>query len=127
MFEQVGASAGPNWKFWLILATVLVALLLSVIWVLRMILMPLRSFTGELASLSAEQTETSKRLSEHVQYLSETIGERNLSRAGTLEAAADYIRSSLEQAGYSVTAQSYSVRSDRLLPTYPTDSVESSE
>jgi len=114
MFEQVGDSAGPNWKFWLILATVLVALLLTVIWILRMILMPLRSFTGEPAPLSAEETEASKRLSQHVQYLSETIGERNLSRAGTLEAAADYIRSSLEQAGYSVTEQSYSVHSHRV-------------
>jgi Zn-dependent M28 family amino/carboxypeptidase len=110
----VGDSAGPNWKFWLILATVLVALLLTVIWILRMIHMPLRSFTGELGPLSTEDTEASKRLSQHVQYLSETIGERNLSRAGTLEAAADYIKSSLEQAGYSVTAQSYSVRSHRV-------------
>src|SRR5262252_1719793 len=113
MFEQVADSAGLNWKLWLLLATILVALLATLVWILRMTHMPLKSFKGQFAPLSAEETETSQRLSQHVQYLSKTVGERNLSRPGTLEAAADYIRSSLEEAGYSVTAQSYAVRSHR--------------
>jgi Peptidase family M28 len=110
MFEQAADSAGPNWKFWLILATVLVALLSILIWLLRMTQMPMKSFSGQLAPLSAEETETSKHISEHVNYLSVTIGERNLSKAGTLEATADYIKSNLQQAGYSVTEQSYPVQ-----------------
>jgi hypothetical protein len=109
MFEQTGDAVGPNWKFWLVLATIVVALLLILVWLLRMTLMPLKSYKGELAPLTVEETEISNHLSEHVKYLSETIGERNLSKAGTLKSAADYIRSSLQQEGYSVTEQTYSV------------------
>src|SRR5215469_9726505 len=115
MFEQVGESAGLNWKFWLVLAAVLVALLATVVWILRMTHMPLKSFKGQFAPLSAEETETSRRLSQHVQYISETVGERNLSKPGTLEATADYIKKSLEQAGYSVTEQSYSIQNHQVL------------
>jgi len=76
--------------------------------------MPLRPFTGQLGPLSVEESETSKRLAQHVQYLSETVGERNLSRADSLDVAADYIRNSLEQAGYSVAEQSYSIQNHRV-------------
>ena len=114
MFEQVGESVGLNWKLWLVLATILVALLATLVWVLRMTHMPLKSFEGQFAPLSAEETETSQRLSKHVQYISKTVGERNLSRPGTLEATADYIKMSLEQAGYSVTEQSYSVQKHQI-------------
>jgi len=115
MFEQAGDSVGSNWKFWLVLATIVVALLLILVWVLRMTLMPLKSYKGELAPLTVEETEISGHLSQHLKYLSETIGERNLSKVGTLEAAADYIRSSLQQEGYSVTEQTYSVGGQQVL------------
>ena len=115
MFEQVGESVGLNWKLWLVLATILVALLATLVWVLRMTHMPLKSFEGQFAPLSAEETETSQRLSKHVQYISKTVGERNLSRPGTLEATADYIKMSLEQAGYSVAEQSYSIQNHQVL------------
>lgn len=114
MFEQMGESTGPNWKLWLILATILVALLATLVWILRMTHMPLKSFTGQLSPLSAEETDTSQRLSQHVQYLSETVGERNLSKPKTLELTADYIKMSLEQAGYAVTEQSYSVQNHQI-------------
>jgi len=114
MLEQAGDAVAPNWKLWLILAVVLVALFSILIWVLRMTRMPLRSFTGEIAPLSAEEMEINNQLSQHVKYLSETIGERNLSKAGTLEAAADYIRSSLQHEGYSVAEQSYSVQGQQV-------------
>lgn len=114
MFERVGESAGPNWKLWLVLTTILVALLATLAWILRMTHMPLKSFTGQLAPLSTEESETSKRLSQHVQYLSETVGERNLPKPGTVEATADYIKMSLEQAGYGVIEQSYSVQNRQI-------------
>src|SRR5712664_253010 len=114
MFEHAGESAGPNWKLWLILTAILVALVGTLVWILRMTHMPLKSFTGQLASLSAEEAETSQRLSQHVRVLSETVGERNLSKAGTLKATADYLRTSLEQAGYAVTEQSYSVQNHQV-------------
>ena len=114
MFEHAGESAGPNWKLWLLLIAILVALVGTLVWILRTTHMPLKSFTGQLAPLTSEEAETSQRLSQHVQFLSETVGERNLLKAGTLEAAADYLRTSLEQAGYAVTEQSYSVQNHQV-------------
>jgi len=111
MLEQATNAAGSNWKLWLVLAILVCGLLAILIWVLRMTQMPLKSYAGELAPLSAEQKETSARLSQHIRYLSETIGERNLPRAGSLDAAAGYIRKTLQQAGYTVAEQTYSVQS----------------
>jgi Zn-dependent M28 family amino/carboxypeptidase len=71
--------------------------------------MPLKSYAGQLPPLTSEQRESANHLSQHVKYLSETIGERNLSRAGTLQAAAEYFQSQLKQSGYSVKEQSYLV------------------
>jgi len=114
MFEQTEDSAGSNWKLWLVVGTAAAVVLLTLVWILGMTSMPLRSFTGELPPLSAEEMETSNNLSQHVKYLSETIGERNLSRAGTLEASADYIKNSLERTGYSVADQSYMVQGQQV-------------
>jgi Zn-dependent M28 family amino/carboxypeptidase len=72
--------------------------------------MPLRSYVGQLPPMTSEQLETANRLSQDVKYLSETIGERNLSRAGTLQAATDYLQSRLKEVGYSVTDQTYLVQ-----------------
>jgi Zn-dependent M28 family amino/carboxypeptidase len=110
MFEQVSDSTSRNWKMWIVLSVLAVALLASLMWVLRMTRMPLKSYTGALPPLTSEQMETANHLSRHVKYLSETIGERNLSRARTLEATTDYFQSQLKQAGYSVTEQTYLVQ-----------------
>jgi hypothetical protein len=114
VFEHAGERAGLNWKLWLVLTAILVSLVGTLVWVLRMTHMPLKSFTGQLAPLTKEEAETSQRLSQHVRILSETVGERNLSKAETLEATADYLRTSLEQAGYAVTEQSYSVQNQQV-------------
>lgn len=110
MFEQDNDSTNRNWKMWIVLTVLAVALLVSMIWVLRMTRMPLKSYTGALPPLTSEQLETANRLSKHVKYLSETIGERNLSKTGTLETAADYFQNQLKQAGYSVIGQTYLVQ-----------------
>lgn len=110
MFEQVSESAGRSWKLWLVLAVLAFGLLASLIWVLRMTRMPLKTYSGQLPPLTNEQLESVGHLSHHVKYLSETIGERNLSKAGTLQAAADYFQSQLKQAGYAVTEQTYLVQ-----------------
>jgi Zn-dependent M28 family amino/carboxypeptidase len=59
--------------------------------------------------MTKEELESANHLSQHVQSLSETIGERNLSRAGTLQASAAYIQSQLKQSGYSVKDQTFMV------------------
>jgi hypothetical protein len=95
---------------WLVLAAFAVALLAGLISVLRMTRMPLKSCTGPLPPLTSEQLEVADHLSQHVKYLSETIGERNLSKSGTLQAAADYLQIQLTLAGYSITEQTHLVQ-----------------
>ncbi len=90
-------------------AVVIVALgpgLISLWWMTQM---PLQSYKGPLPPLSAAQSELANRLSEHVRYLSVTIGERSTRRTGSLQATTDYLRSSLVQAGYTVSEQTYTV------------------
>lgn len=71
--------------------------------------MPLRSYTGPLPQLSSEESELASRLSTDVDYLSKTIGERSLPRAGSLDSTAEYLAGNLRQAGYTVTEHRYSV------------------
>jgi len=54
MFEQVSASGVRNWKLWLVLAALAIALLASLIWALRMTRMPLKSYVGQLPLLTSE-------------------------------------------------------------------------
>jgi len=114
MFEQVSDAADRHWKLWLALATLAFALLASLIWVFRMTRMPLKSYTGQLPPLTSEELETANHLSQHVKYLSATIGERNLSRAGTLQAATDYLQNQLKLAGFSVREQTYLVQGNQV-------------
>lgn len=109
MFEQVSASTGRNWKLWLVLAAIAFSLLVSCIWIFRMTSMPLKSFAGSLPPLTTEEAETASQLSQHVKYLSQTIGERNLLKAGTLQATTDYLRNQLALDGYSIADRKYLV------------------
>jgi Zn-dependent M28 family amino/carboxypeptidase len=54
-----------------------------------------------------------ERLRRHVQALAAEIGERHVWRPQALHAAADYIRTQLEAAGFAVAAQAYEVRGVR--------------
>ncbi|HWW14872.1 MAG TPA: M20/M25/M40 family metallo-hydrolase [Candidatus Dormibacteraeota bacterium] len=85
------------------------ALLAGLVWILRMTQMPLKSYTRPLPPLSSPQSEIEGRLSTGVKYLSETIGERNVWRAGSLPVAVNYLRDNLQQSGYAVTEQTYRV------------------
>jgi len=71
--------------------------------------MPLKSYKGPLQPLSDEESQLATRLSAHVKYLSETVGQRSLSQPGSLPAATDYLRDTLKQAGYAPTERTYSV------------------
>lgn len=71
--------------------------------------MPLKSYHGPLQPLSGEEGETAAQSSADVKHLSQMIGERSLSRPGSLNAVIDYLHESLQQAGYEVTEQTYSV------------------
>ncbi|MGH8726671.1 MAG: M20/M25/M40 family metallo-hydrolase [Burkholderiales bacterium] len=66
--------------------------------------MPGRS--SQFTALSAEEERLSERLREHVGALA--VGERNIWRSGSLEAAATYIEKSLSALGYETREQVFS-------------------
>jgi hypothetical protein len=109
MFESISAPTRPNWMLRIVFAAVAVAIAAGFVSLWRMTQMPLSSYKGPLPPLSSAQSELAGRLAAHVRYLSTTIGERNIRRAGSLRATTDYLRSSLVEAGYAVSEQSYAV------------------
>ena len=74
-----------------------------------MIRMPEKSFRGPLPALSDDEMLLRGRLEEHVTMLGGEIGERNLWHYGELQAAADYIEGQLEDLGYEVSRQEFTV------------------
>ena len=52
--------------------------------------MPGRAYSGELAPLTAKETEISAKLKHHVSELAGTIGERNVTAYPALERTAQY-------------------------------------
>jgi hypothetical protein len=109
MFESVSDQRGPNWILRFVCAALVIALAAGLIWIVRMTQMPLRSYSGPLPSPSSAQSELQGRLGAEVKYLSETIGERNVWRTGSLQVAIDHLRGSFQQAGYAVTERTYRV------------------
>jgi Zn-dependent M28 family amino/carboxypeptidase len=110
MFEPILDSRKPNWKSWLACTVLVLSLVAGFVWIWRMTQMPLKSYEGPLQPLTEEESKLATRLSAHVRYLSETIGERSLSKLGSLEVATDYLRETLKQAGYTSTERTYSVQ-----------------
>jgi Zn-dependent M28 family amino/carboxypeptidase len=109
MFESINAPTRPNWLLRIAFAAVVVALGMVFVSLWRMTQMPLRSYKGLLSPLSAAQSDLASRLTAHVRYMSETIGERSLHRAGSLPETTDYLHSQLVKAGYAVAENSYTV------------------
>lgn len=114
MFESVDLPSRPNWKLRITCAAVAVMVIAAVVWLLRMTQMPLKSYAGPLAPLTAEQSEIRDHLASDVNYLSVTIGERSMERPGSLEKADAYIRERLQLAGYTAKELSYQVGSNQV-------------
>jgi Zn-dependent M28 family amino/carboxypeptidase len=109
MLESISDHSGPNWKLRLVCTALVVALASGLIWILRMTQMPLKTYSGTLPLLSGPQLEIERRLSTEVKYLSETVGERNVWRAGSLQAVVNHLLDNLQQSGYAVTERTYRV------------------
>src|ERR1700730_10652956 len=109
MFEPILDPKKPNWKLRLICTVLVLALFMGFAWIWRMTQMPLKSYTGPLRPLSDEDSQLATLLSAHVKYLAETVGERSLSRPGSLPAVTDYLRDTFKQFGYVSTERTYSV------------------
>jgi Zn-dependent M28 family amino/carboxypeptidase len=82
--------------------------------VLYMTHMPGKSWSGTLPPPTKERARLAGRLEAHVTVLSEAIGERNLWRDGSLEAAADYIEASFQSMGYTVSSQAFTAQGVRV-------------
>jgi Peptidase family M28 len=109
MFESVDLASRPNWTLRVSCATIVLVLAVVLVWLLRMTQMPLRSYVGPLPPLTAEQSQIRDRLSADVKYLSVTVGDRSMERAGSLQRTTAYIRESLQLAGYAVSELPYQV------------------
>jgi hypothetical protein len=88
--------------------TVLPLLILSGIWFVTG--MPGRSWTGPLPPLTDREQLIRDNLRRHVATLAGRIGERNVWRPEAMTAAAGYIRTTLEDAGYGVNLQAFPSR-----------------
>jgi hypothetical protein len=109
MLEPILDSRKPNWKLRLACTVLAFSLSMGFVWIWRITQMPLKSYKGPLQPLSDEESQLATRLSDHVKYLVERVGERSLSKPGSIQAVTDYLRNTLKQAGYSPTECSYSV------------------
>lgn len=83
-------------------------------WFLWLTQMPLRSYAGALPQLTAEELELRNRLSAEVVHLSIDIGDRSLLHPRSLQAASDYLSSSLRVQGYRVTENPYTVNGEKV-------------
>jgi hypothetical protein len=75
-----------------------------------MIHMPGRSHKGPLAPLRPDEALLSDRLAQHVGVLAGDIGQRNIWHAVALEAARQYIETTLQTQGYTVNRQPFIVQ-----------------
>jgi Zn-dependent M28 family amino/carboxypeptidase len=72
--------------------------------------MPGRSWTGPLPPLTDKEQSIRDNLTHHVAMLAGHIGERNVWRPEAMNAAAGYIRKTLEGTGYAVNVQAFPSR-----------------
>ena len=91
----------------MLLALTFTGVLSRFLWMTQM---PLRSYAGTLPPLTSEESELRDRLSAEVGYLSVHIGDRSLLLPRSLQAAKDYLSSSLREQGYTVVERPYSIR-----------------
>ncbi len=71
--------------------------------------MPGRSFKGALPPLTSEEQNLSARLRKHVEELAGNVGERNSSKFEQLNKAADYIKKTLDETGYTTAVLEFEV------------------
>jgi hypothetical protein len=69
MFDPINDSTDRNWKIWLVFTALAITLIASLIMVLRMTQMPLKSYAGRLPALTSEQRETAAGVHQVVESL----------------------------------------------------------
>ncbi|MBV6621921.1 MAG: M28 family peptidase [Rivularia sp. (in: Bacteria)] len=71
--------------------------------------MPGKSYSGELLSLTTEEKIIQDNLQQDINKLAVEIGARNYNNYQNINAAADFIESSFQKAGYKVNKQEYQI------------------
>ena len=95
------------------LAVLAAAFLFFCLWAqLTMIKMPGRSFRGKLPALTNGQKQLRDELIRDVEKLAGEIGQRNIWRYENLSAAADFIETSLAEAGCEVVRQNFQAQNE---------------
>jgi len=94
--------------------TLLAVALIVIGFVAYMTAMPGRSFSGKLRPLSAEETQISANLRQHVSYLAGTIGERNMIAYPQLLRTGQYIEDQFRNLKYDVKSQEYTVQTRKV-------------
>ncbi len=72
--------------------------------------MPGRSYHGPFEPLSERETAIRDQVRRHIAMLAGTIGERNMFRMEALSAAAEYVKRTFEEMGFSVLEQGFTVQ-----------------
>jgi hypothetical protein len=93
---------------WAIRLSIIPLVILAGIWFMTG--MPSSSWSGPLPPLSDKEQLIHDNLKRHVAALAGRIGERNVWRPESMAAAASYIRTMFEDAGYEVSAQPFPSR-----------------
>lgn len=76
--------------------------------------MPEKSYEGPLPTLTKEQVFIREQLQQHIRYLSENIGERNMWEYENLIAAEEYISTVFKEQGYEIEKQEYFVKEKKV-------------
>lgn len=92
----------------------LAIILVPLIFLVLMIAMPGKSYSGPLPALSPEESELEARLKVHVSFLAEKIGERNVIAYQALQNASQYIEDFLKGQGYEVKSQEYTTQGKKV-------------
>ena len=99
----------PNWRLRAACAALALFLVAGFVWIWRVTQMPLESYKRPLPPLSDEESQLATRLSAHVKYMSQTVGERSIPRLDSLRVATDYLCDVFRKAGYVPKVSTYSV------------------
>ena len=99
-------------RAWAVRLAVIPLVILAGIWFVTG--MPGNSWSGPRPPLTDQEQLIHDNLKRHVSALAGRIGERNVWRSGSMAAAGEYIRKTLEAAGYAVNVQSFTSRGVRV-------------
>ncbi len=107
-----GQRSNRTWRItrWSLRIALWAVIFYCIFFVYRAVHMPLKSYASELKPLTGDEVQLRDRMSAHVSQLASVIGERNLDKYDRLQKSIAYIQTQLEQMGYQVAKQDYTIQ-----------------